>query len=169
MWKCISAVFTRYTVFRPIQITNTLFNSWVGFFCSFAGCISHKSQENNRNYKFKGCICIKTSYEGFVQGFVQLFVRGLYTDTSLEFIISIVCTRVLYRYIPWIYNFNFFRNLLNSDVRLGVCGPRDLSGEKPTFEVFISYIRQYTVEHRCYLVSKLLDTTEDRCQYSVRP
>ena len=45
----------------------TLFNSWVGFFCSFAGCISHKSLENNWNYKFKGCICIKPSYEAFIQ------------------------------------------------------------------------------------------------------
>ena len=35
-----------------------LIYSWVGFFCSFAGCISHKSLENNWNYKFKGCIQI---------------------------------------------------------------------------------------------------------------
>ena len=35
-----------------------LIYSWVGFFCSFAGCISHKSLENNWNYKFQGCIQI---------------------------------------------------------------------------------------------------------------
>ena len=31
-----------------------LFNSWLGFFCSFAVINSHKSLENYWNYEFKG-------------------------------------------------------------------------------------------------------------------
>ena len=38
---------------QDLSFMVSLFNSWVGFFCSFARCISHKSLENNWNYKFK--------------------------------------------------------------------------------------------------------------------
>ena len=94
----MSVIMTVSVIYR---FNHHLFNSWVSFFCSFAGCISHINPKktieiiNSRMYLYKA------------------LVRRLYTNTAFEFIISIVCTRALYRYSSWIYNFNCFRNFLN--------------------------------------------------------
>ena len=56
-----------YLFFNIIIKLLKLFNSWVCFFRSSERFISHKSQENFWNYKFKGIIIIIPSYEGIIQ------------------------------------------------------------------------------------------------------